>query len=482
VQELLPGEVVIADAFNPQKVVRSTGQYQSGLIGVVSTEPGFVAGAFTQDSYPIALVGRVPVKVSTENGSIKTGDYLTSASIPGYAMRALQSGRVIGKALEDLDESALTECPTPGAGANPQAKCGTVMMFVNLTDYHGESIKVAMAQASPSASISGISTSTDENGVESYTGIRIGDPEYTTVKDEFGILSFLKDLKSKSASAPTSEIFTGRLSAAFDIISPTIITDTLYAKTIKADHIEGLEILTNKIGSLSASLYGLTQKPTESVVATRSADQATSESTGSALFKKYDDLMDQALARNEGLLRLEDIDAVGSATVGGQLRVKGNSLVEGILNVIDTLFANNIIVNGTAHFLGDLFIKGDTTFEGQTTFNNDTAGFAEIKKGAQQVEVTFAKEYKDAPVINASVILQQKDGSTDEEIEVARQKLFDQNIRFVITKQSSKGFTLILNKVAPDDLNFSWSAVSVKNPNKFSGYIDTKDNQPKSRK
>jgi hypothetical protein len=55
---------------------------------------------------PIALVGRVPVKVSLENGPIKQGDYLTVSSTPGVAMKATKAGYVLGKAMADYDGSA----------------------------------------------------------------------------------------------------------------------------------------------------------------------------------------------------------------------------------------------------------------------------------------------------------------------------------------------------------------------------------------
>jgi hypothetical protein len=48
------------------------------------------------------------VKATTENGPIRPGDLLTSASKPGYAMRCEDihrcEGAIIGKALEALDE------------------------------------------------------------------------------------------------------------------------------------------------------------------------------------------------------------------------------------------------------------------------------------------------------------------------------------------------------------------------------------------
>jgi hypothetical protein len=56
----------------------------------------------------LALMGRVHVKATTENGPIRVGDLLTTASVPGYAMRCPApkecEGAIVGKALEPLDE------------------------------------------------------------------------------------------------------------------------------------------------------------------------------------------------------------------------------------------------------------------------------------------------------------------------------------------------------------------------------------------
>ncbi len=106
------GDVVVIDAQIPSKdnksfVVRSPGSYDTKVIGVISTQPNQIygEGLFTEDENPkpVALAGRVPVKVSDENGAIKAGDYLTSSSIPGIAMKATRPGVTIGKALENYD-------------------------------------------------------------------------------------------------------------------------------------------------------------------------------------------------------------------------------------------------------------------------------------------------------------------------------------------------------------------------------------------
>lgn len=73
-------------------------------VGVVSTQPAFVGndtGSFEGTSpVLIGLAGQVPVKVTSENGSVQVGDYLTiSATQPGRAMKATNPGWVIGKVL-----------------------------------------------------------------------------------------------------------------------------------------------------------------------------------------------------------------------------------------------------------------------------------------------------------------------------------------------------------------------------------------------
>lgn len=59
------------------------------------------------DEVPMAMIGIVPTRVSTENGPIRRGDLLVSASTPGYAMKGTDRNRmmgaVIGKALAPLE-------------------------------------------------------------------------------------------------------------------------------------------------------------------------------------------------------------------------------------------------------------------------------------------------------------------------------------------------------------------------------------------
>jgi hypothetical protein len=340
---LEPGEVVAIDASQSAGVKRSNKSYQKDVLGVVATSPALILGTKTDDGYPIALTGRIPVKVTTENGLIKAGDQITSSAIPGYAMKATKPGRVLGIALEDVKEEDLSSC-----SEGSELKCGTVMMFVNLGNGTGE---------------------TEDN----------------------------------------NEIFDPLL---FDIAG--IATDSAVS-----------------VSSLSAS--------------TRRINGLTLNS----LFV-------------DGLARLDSLEA-RQATISADLRVKNNTLIEGILTVIGTLNSRDLIVNGLATFFGDVVFKGNVSFSAHPTFGSDTAGIAIVKKDMDRVEVVFDKEYEQVPVVNANISIEEEKetkGTQETKVSEAEKSVLAGDIRYVVTKRTSKGFTILLNKPATEDLTFSWIALS----------------------
>ncbi len=143
-ESLEPGTVVALDSANLEGVVRSSYAYQPTLVGVVSTEPGMLLNGPTADFYPhaaemaavqlaletypgdealgerkntlermrdswqrgntpVALAGRVPVKVDGSYGAIRVGDALTASDTPGRAMAMDRPGATLGVAMEDFD-------------------------------------------------------------------------------------------------------------------------------------------------------------------------------------------------------------------------------------------------------------------------------------------------------------------------------------------------------------------------------------------
>jgi len=105
-----PGDVmVISDTANSLEL--SHRPYDTRVAGIYSTKPGVLgmprAATAGSKGIPLAVVGIVPCKVSTENGEIGVGDLLVAANTPGYAMkgtdRSLMIGAVLGKALEPIE-------------------------------------------------------------------------------------------------------------------------------------------------------------------------------------------------------------------------------------------------------------------------------------------------------------------------------------------------------------------------------------------
>ena len=121
-QELEPGDVVTF-AKDEEHVRRTDTANTQTIAGVVSTQPGFLAGENKEGSHPIALAGRVPTKVSMQNGAINVGDPLTSSDEPGVAMRAKDPGMVLGYALE------------PYNGSTSDDK---IVAFINASYYDGK--------------------------------------------------------------------------------------------------------------------------------------------------------------------------------------------------------------------------------------------------------------------------------------------------------------------------------------------------------
>ena len=136
-----PGDVLSVDPTTLLRVHKSQNPYEHEIMGVASSRPAlaieegwFSAGGVTQTDplKPlVALVGRVPVKVTNENGPIAPGDALTASSTPGYAMRATQSGYVVGTALQSFN-----------------GERGSVRVFVNPGWFNGSGVTTLQTSAS----------------------------------------------------------------------------------------------------------------------------------------------------------------------------------------------------------------------------------------------------------------------------------------------------------------------------------------------
>ena len=233
--DLDAGDIVMVDPSNSTGygVKKSDGPYENSIVGVISTKPGFLTGRSGEHVQPVALSGRVPVKVSGENGLIKPGDPITSSSKPGVGMKAGEAGRVVGIALQAFD----------GARASDQ---GTVLMFVNPSWWNGP-----MATGSAAAT-AGLSISKESlldfkgstlTGVASIVSVGgnwsvTADGYLTAVKVEAKEVETAKLTLKANTGDPERVVGVGRLRAGYDAVliqNPNVKEDSIIAVTFEGN-------------------------------------------------------------------------------------------------------------------------------------------------------------------------------------------------------------------------------------------------------
>ncbi len=368
------GDVVAYDPTIAEAGMKKSAQaYDEHVFGVITTNPGIVIGnvdKVAEKALPVALAGRIPVKVTAENGQIKAGDYLTASSIPGVAMKATKAGTVVGQALQDIDLAA--------------GEIGKVMTFIKNGNFNGE---------------------------------RLMDNDGATLSGTALLQKLLFDKSQTGDISATSEIVTDRVVAGQEIVTPQLVADSIIVRTIRAEHIEGLEIMETGIAN---------------------AQDAAENNAG-----EVKSLGQQVLEIQKTLKSLSDKSA----------NFIVNSLVE---------FRGQVIFKSVVAFMDKVVFHKEVEFAGQVTFNQDMAGYAIIKEGQDSIKVTFEKEYEAVPIVNATLSLQQIEN--DELRKAAEELLLVTDVKYIITNVTEKGFEIRINQKTFSDIPFSWQAMAVKNP------------------
>jgi|SRR5581483_6089873 len=95
----------IISSTNKGYVLSST-TYDSQMFGIVNEN---AAASFKETNltgaFPVVSNGKAYVNVTTANGNIKKGDFITSSAIAGAGEKADQNGYIVGSALEDYSSS-----------------------------------------------------------------------------------------------------------------------------------------------------------------------------------------------------------------------------------------------------------------------------------------------------------------------------------------------------------------------------------------
>src|SRR3989338_7887215 len=83
----------------------SEGAFESTLFGIVDFDPPITIGDSARGGVPVVSSGVSSVRVSTINGNIDRGDFITSSTIPGIGAKARGYGHVLGIAVADYHEA-----------------------------------------------------------------------------------------------------------------------------------------------------------------------------------------------------------------------------------------------------------------------------------------------------------------------------------------------------------------------------------------
>ncbi len=412
-----PGTVVSIDESGGAKIKPSKKQYDQNLFGIVSTNPHTVLGQETDKTVRIAMNGRVPVRYNLENGFPNVGDWLTSSSEAGVAMKAIKAGAVIGQVI---------------ATSTPSLESGQVLVAIKSTYFSGASIATFMP---------GLTDDRSQNFSNQVLKKLVSDQNALTM-----------------ATSTLSELLTDRVVAGLEVITPRVTTQDLTAAnifageinadSIKANKIAGLEILTDKITALGKKLDNIatTTAPIPEIIPlpiSSISENQTATSTVETNDTEFGVATTTPTAATSTVLALNFSDMV---KFGDGITVDGVGIFNGGIKV------SNIGA------IADIFsFLSDAVFIGRPYFNNDMGGFAVIPKGAKSVDIAFEREYLEQPVINATIFIDNSASSTPEDL------IFQNNIQYLVTRKNAKGFTILLNKEAPADIEFSWIVLAVKN-------------------
>lgn len=125
------GDIV---SYTDQGLVLSSRDHDDKVFGVISSNPIVAFRRQDLSGMPVVRNGTVLVNVSTANGPIKTGDFITTSFFAGKGEKSTVSGYIIGIALQDFSENDGEPASyTPsGGGEAKQVRAGKINLAVKI--------------------------------------------------------------------------------------------------------------------------------------------------------------------------------------------------------------------------------------------------------------------------------------------------------------------------------------------------------------
>ena len=455
------GDVVQLASDNSQgasntTIERSTGGYSSKVLGIVSSDPGITLGNFnlngngtisSEQSYsdrysrtnlrPVALKGRVPVKVTNENGPIHRGDTLTSSALyPGYAMKATKAGFSIGTAMDDFDPSTNSQVTSSNELPNEsEVQTGVITVFVNLSWYDPDAYltdsgQFVISNNTPSAS-SGQAITLADNGLIATTSATLGASGSATVQTATDSATLTNNTQMYNGLMH----YTLTNTQTNEVIDRVGAYNSLFVANLKVGSLDVSSINNNdlriELASLSARIRNLE-------LATSSA--VLSSSISGLLASSSNQLLASSSASLDNLTILNKLTTTSLGVTG--------TLTNGLLS-IDGL-------NSTITSLGDLKFNlpgGSVTIDksGNLIISNNLT--------AQRVEADIFSSAKASgssilPANTASIDVNSDDATDSAKILITPTTLTDKVL--TVTNKTVGKFTVSVKQVDSQDIHFDW--------------------------
>jgi hypothetical protein len=124
IDKINDGDIITS---SPKGYTLTTTPYDPQIFGVVSLNPAvYFKNSTASNEVPVISTGEVMVRVSSKNGNIVAGDFITSSTIPGVGEKVTDNGYVLGRAQQSYTSN------------NPNAT-GTILVtlqphFAQVTD------------------------------------------------------------------------------------------------------------------------------------------------------------------------------------------------------------------------------------------------------------------------------------------------------------------------------------------------------------
>jgi hypothetical protein len=115
----------------------STEPYDSRIVGVISNTSALALhdiNIVEAQRKQLATYGEVSVRISTKNGAIKVGDFITSSDNAGVGQKAVLSGQIVGTALQAYDSPNADTIGTIVVLVDPRSNVMNNNVKVNLIE------------------------------------------------------------------------------------------------------------------------------------------------------------------------------------------------------------------------------------------------------------------------------------------------------------------------------------------------------------